>query len=183
MGRDNASNRILSPRHSVDGHADSLKNTLGATLHDGAQCFVTGEEANYRFLKHSVLHPDGKFVVEPQDRSGRWVRESGTFGVAVLRDGKFQDGKVGGYQPQLLVQFAINGSKLIYTGSVSRLACVTASASMAFATSVHIGSEKDTRKVLATDVVSVINPGECVSIETTPPVDDDVTFALTVVLG
>ena len=117
MSRDNAGQRILSPRQATQGHDSSLDNTLGMTLLNGAQCWVIEEEANYRFLKHSELHPDGKFVVETVDHQGRWVRESGTLGVAIIRDNK----------PQLLVQFAMDGAKLVYTGNVSRLACIAAS--------------------------------------------------------
>jgi len=128
MSKDNASQRILSPRRTAQGADDSLRNTLGRTLIDGAQCFVTEEQANYRFLQHSVLHADGRFVVEPVDHSGRWIREPGLCGFALLDGGKL--GEAGkpeplmfrGYNLCKLVQFALEpDGRVLYTGSVPRL--------------------------------------------------------------
>src|SRR5882757_10916942 len=119
--RDNASQRILSPRRDTGGHDDSLRNTYGRTLLDGAQCYVVEEEANYRFLRHSVLHADGKFVVETVDHVGRWVRDQGLVGFALLDQGQLHEGSFRDYKKYQLVQFAINGDgRIIYTGAVPR---------------------------------------------------------------
>ncbi len=174
MSRDNASQRILSPRQTTQGHDSSLKNTLGATLLNGAQCFVISEESNYRFLRHSQLHADGKFVVEPIDREGRWVRESGgTFGVAIIRDSK----------PELLVQFAIDGNKLVYTGSVPRFACIMATIPQRPSPSVEILRDRELLILPPTEPLVRISPGDRVSIH---GLDDDLvdaTFSLTMMLG
>ncbi len=171
--RDNASLRILSPRQTTQGHDSSLLNTYGKTLLNGAQCYVIEEEANYRFLANSVLHADGRFVVEPIDRSGRWVREGGTFGVAIIRDGK----------PQLLIQFAMDGAKLVYTGNVSRLACIAASSAPS---GVHLSLEIERDKELLTfpaaEPMVVLNPGDRIGVRCAP-VAGDVTVALTVALA
>lgn len=187
MSRDNASQRILSPRDTAQGSDSSLKNTYGATLINGAQCFVIEEEANYRFLKHSVLHADGRFVVEPIDRSGRWVRESGTFGVAMLKGGVPQKSDpllIGSYDPQLLVQFALSEAKLVYTGNVPRLACI-----MATAPGRDVRGEilrgKETLFFWPEEPVTLIVPGDCLSLYLVHPLAADAVApcSLTVVLG
>ncbi len=134
MSRDNASQRILSPRLVLRGREDSLENTLGRTLLNGAQCFVIGEQANYRFLKNSQLHADGVLVMAPIDGEGRWLRESSTVGIALLENGRVVTRDdvsiVTGYESEQLVQFAKNGDLLIYTGAASRVAMVFASANL-----------------------------------------------------
>lgn len=177
MSRDNASQRILSPRQTTQGHDSSLKNTYGATLLNGAQCFVVEEEANYRFLQHSVLHADGKFVVEPIDRSGRWVREAGTFGVAILGDGVFSANGTDadalvfrGYSQQQLVQFAINGLGIIYTGAVPRMAFITGRCEPAAPTVVKIERKPDVLAFsspgdLPVTAMTMIYPGDCLKLE------------------
>ncbi len=173
MSRDNAGLRILSPRQTTQGHDSSLKNTYGTTLLNGAQCFVIDEEANYRFLKHSVLHADGKFVVEPVDRSGRWVRDSGgTFGIAIIRDSK----------AELLVQFALDGNKLVYTGSVPRFACIVASGQLP-QLSVEILRDKELLVFPSTEPLVWIRPGDRISIRGLSDGAGDAAFSLTVVLG
>lgn len=128
--RDNASQRILSPRKVTVGADESLENTYGRTLIDGAQCYVTEAEATYRFLKNSVLHADGTFVVAPVDEIGRWVREGGTMGFALLDNGEPAPGEacvsyIGKYADQQLVQFATQkDGAVLYTGAVPRMALV-----------------------------------------------------------
>lgn len=129
MSRDNAGMRILSPRRALRGD-ESLVGTLGNTLLDGAACFVLEAQCNYRFLKHSVLHADGAYVVAPVDGVGRWVREQGLVGFASLQCGKPTGGLLifAGYTSQQLVQFAASpDGRIMYTGTVPRGAMIMGS--------------------------------------------------------
>ncbi len=189
MGTDNASRRILSPRTTTQGHDNSLQNTFGRTLLDGAQCYVTGEQANYRFLHGSVLHADGKFVVEPVDHSGRWVRECGTFGMALLKNGRVSPGDeelpmVGSYTQQLLVQFALNGAKLIYTGAVQRIAYVVTSVTSPAGAVPVVVIEREGEKLLMqpAEPMALLHPGDCISVHLSTT-DIDARGSLTVALG
>lgn len=137
MSKDNVGARHLSARQVTVGHSDSLVNTYGRTLPDGAQCWVVEEQANYRFLKSSELHADGTFVVMPVDGQGRWVREQGLVGFALLIGGKLAEAKPEqlevrpflGYQKSMLVQFAeMPDGRIIYTGRTPRMAYVMGSA-------------------------------------------------------
>lgn len=132
MSRDNASMRILSPRKRLRGD-ESLEGTFGATLLNGATCFVLDMEASYRFLKHSVLHADGEHVVMPFDRIGRWVREQGLVGFAALHGGSpDKDLVFTGYKHEQLVQFASSlDGHVVYTGSIPRAATIAAQAAQA----------------------------------------------------
>jgi hypothetical protein len=130
----NADKRILNPRKTVLGARDSLENTLGATLHDGAQCYVIGEQANYRFSMHSKLPLRPPYIIQPIDAKGQWVRESGLVGFAVLSDGKLdaQSCRFTDYEHGSLVQFEMRQGELAYEGTVSRLALIDASAALSF---------------------------------------------------
>lgn len=122
-----ANTHVLPARRTASGHDNSLQNTQGARLADGAQCFVIDQQANYRFIKSSVLNADGTFVVAPSDSHGRWVREQGLVGFAILQDGKVPEGSVQcvGYKEHLLVQFAVSPDGwVIYTGIPPRFAFV-----------------------------------------------------------
>ncbi len=169
MSRDNASQRILSPRQTTQGHDSSLRNTYGSTLVNGAQCFVIEEESNYRFLRHSELHADGKFVVEPIDQEGRWVRECGTFGIAIVKDNK----------PQLLVQFALDVTKLVYTGNVARLACVAASSVLpGLPMQIELDRGGELLVLPASEPMVLLKPGDRISIRHDPAVDATVTLVV-----
>ena len=110
------------------GATDSLENTLSLNLPDGAQCFVLEEQANFRLIKNCELSPDEHVVVKPVGPdAGRWVRESGLVGYALLSGGTQlgEGGVFGKYTKQQLVQFAMSGEMtLVYTGTVRRLALV-----------------------------------------------------------
>lgn len=139
MGRDNsnAGQRVLQARSYLKGSDDSLSNIIGVGLPDGAMCYVVEKQANYRFLKNSSLDPDGEIVIGPAgpDGCGRWVRESGTVGFALLSGGMItSDNNAGAavarYVDTRLVQFALESETgiLVYTGAVPRMALVTAHA-------------------------------------------------------
>jgi len=130
----NADKRILNPRKTVLGARDSLENTLGATLHDGAQCYVIGEQANYRFSMHSKLPLRPPYIIQPIDAKGQWVRESGLVGFAVLSDGKLdaQSCRFTDYEHESLVQFEMQQDELVYVGTVPRLALIDAGATLSF---------------------------------------------------
>lgn len=130
----NADKRILNPRKTVLGHRDALENALGATLHDGAQCYVLAEQANYRFSLNGQLPIAPPYVIRPIDGKGQWVRESGLVGFAVLSDGRLDEQlcRFVEYQHQSLVQFEMQENELVYVGAVPRLALLDASASLSF---------------------------------------------------
>lgn len=137
--RSNVSHRVLNAVRTATGTKDSLENFIGLALVDGAQCFVTDEEANYRWLAKSVLAPDDHFVVKasgPSDQ-GRWVRESGLTGFAMLEDGEAIPNDLGlvfgKYKTQQLVQFEMTSQEtLVYRGAVRRLAMLFGKAQLAF---------------------------------------------------
>jgi len=130
MGRDtsNAGRRILNSRRTLSGKGESLENTIGRALQDGAQCFVIEEQANYRFLAQCTLPGDGRYIVVPQgDKFGRWVRENGLAGLALLEGGKpGPDGIFREFTYQKLVQFEMTPEALVYVGTVVRLAHLSA---------------------------------------------------------
>lgn len=189
--RDNASQRILSPRRDTAGRDDSLRNTYGRTLLDGSQCYVTDEEANYRFLKHSVLHADGKFVVETVDHQGRWVREQGLTGFALLDEGLLHEGCFRDYKKSQLVQFAVNGDgRIIYTGAVPRKAFLVgrATPSAGAALVVVLSREKEVLwTAQGTDAevstVLIVRPGDAVTLNVAAVPTGNVFGALEIVLG
>ena len=191
MGHDNASQRILSPRRDTAGSDNSLRNTLGRTLLDGAECFVTEEEANYRFLKHSVLHADGKFVVEPVDHAGRWVREQGLVGFALLDEGELHEGTFRDYKKTQLVQFALNGDgRVIYTGTVPRKAFVVGrTGPQGFVALVAtVSRDKETLHLAAQGgsqvfTVFVIRPGDAISLNVAAVPEMSLPASLEIVLG
>ncbi len=118
---------VLPARRTTSGHDNSLQNTQGSRLTDGAQCFVIDRQANYRFLKGAVLHADGEFVVAPSDDQGRWIREQGLVGFAILHGGKVPEGEiqVSGYSEQRAVQFAVSpDGRVFYTGYPPRFAFI-----------------------------------------------------------
>lgn len=135
MGRDNsnAGQRVLQARSYLRGADDSLANIIGVGLPDGAMCYVVEKQANYRFVRGSALAPDDHdVVVEPVGGGGRWVRESGTIGFALLSNGvpdapeQSQVTNIVRYAKAQLVQFALEAETgiAIYTGAVARLAAV-----------------------------------------------------------
>mgnify|MGYP001588543273 CR=1 FL=1 len=113
MDRSNPGQRILSARRTTRGPLDSLETLVGIAMVDGAQCFVVEEQANYRYLADSKLPADGTFVVAPLGNRGRFVRESGLVGLALLEDGALTHNESGltkiftGYQQTKLVQFEL----------------------------------------------------------------------------
>jgi hypothetical protein len=128
VDKSNAGQRTLGARSVLRGAEDSLENILAMTVPDGAQCFVLEEQANFRLIKNCELAPDEHVVVKPVGPdSGRWVRESGLVGYALLSGGtQLGEGFVfGKYTSCQLVQFSMNGeTTLVYTGTVRRLALV-----------------------------------------------------------
>lgn len=136
----NAGKRVLGARKRLRGTDDSLANILGVGIPDGAQCFVIDEQASYRFLKECMLAEDERFVVAAAGPgSGRWVRESGLVGFALLTGGipiDISNGCCfGDFRTKHLVQFAMNGiHRVVYTGTVKRLAIVNADVTDGFAT-------------------------------------------------
>src|SRR5262245_60996000 len=125
MGRDlsNVGKRFLNARRTCLGREDALENMAGLAIQDGAQCFVTVEQANYRFLKASQLDADGRFVVKPAGGHGRWIRESGLVGFAMLEGGKLETDSqwFANYQQRDLVQFEESADHLaLYVGSTPR---------------------------------------------------------------
>ncbi len=131
MSRDNAGQRVLNARRKLCGGPDeSLENTFGRTLPDGAQCFVIEEQANYRLVHNCAFPEDGQYVVMPKgDRYGRWVRAEGLVGFALLEGGRIgEDDQFNEYTYQKLVQFEVTPEALVYVGSIPRLAHLSASA-------------------------------------------------------
>jgi hypothetical protein len=137
----NAGTRVLGPRRTVRGNKDALENIIGQGLHDGAQCYVIEAQANYRYVAQSQLAPDGELVVATVGNRGRWVRESGLVGMALLEDGgasATSSDAVAVFQSYThfkLVQFALDDGperSVIYTGAVPRLALLFASADLRF---------------------------------------------------
>lgn len=191
MSRDNASQRVLQARATTVGNADSLANTIGMTLTDGAQCWVKDREHNYRFLKHSVLHPDGELVISPVDGHGRWVREAGLVGFAILQGGSRAGGHAAfsRYDKQHLVQFAVSPDGwVIYTGLVPRAAFAHGSADaqvgigllVCFATGQtepYPGSAPNSAQALL-----LLSPGDRISLQTLSVSDLPAQGALHVVL-
>jgi len=132
MDKSNVGQRVLGARKRLRGGEDSLDSILGMQMPDGAQCFVISEQANFRFVSGSLLAADEHCVVVPAGpESGRWVREGGLIGFAILKEGRevaatgAQRFSIGKYAKQQLVQFSVSGdSVLVYTGSAPRLAIV-----------------------------------------------------------
>lgn len=134
MGRDNSNvgQRMLQARSYLRGSDDSLANIIGVGLPDGAVCYVLEKQASYRFVKSSTLAPDEfGIVVEPVGSVGRWVRESGTVGFALLSGGapdapNAELSTIVNYGTAQMVQFALEKETgiLVYTGDVPRLASV-----------------------------------------------------------
>ena len=166
MSRDNAGQRVLNARRVLCGAEESLENTFGGTLPDGAQCFVIEEQANYRFLQTCALPEDGQYVVMPKgDKRGRWVRAEGLVGFALLEGGKLGDGGAfAGWTYQKLVQFEVTPKALVYVGSVPRLAHFSAFAwNLAVSVTLLQGDPRIVCAGLAASSVSgaaLIHPGE-----------------------
>lgn len=160
MSRDNAGQRVLNARRVLCGAEESLENTFGGTLPDGAQCFVIEEQANYRFLQTCTLPEDGQYVVMPKgDKRGRWVRAEGLVGFALLEGGKLDDaGVFGGWTYQKLVQFEVTKEALVYVGGVPRLAQFTAH--IAGAQPSVILLQGTPRQVATESGAALIHPGE-----------------------
>lgn len=179
MSRDNASQRVLQARATTVAHADSLTNTYGTTLPDGAQCWVRDRQHNYRFIKDSVLYADGELVVEPVDRQGRWVREAGLVGFAIVEDGMVPQGQAmfSGYAKQQLVQFALSADGyVIYTGAVPRPAFVRGSCDAAMVVGLLLepatgGSTAYMQSTNSAQAMLLLAPGDKLSLQTSSVTD------------
>ena len=68
--------RILGPRATVLGAGDAIENVNTSNLPDGAMCWVTDEQALYRFILESTATADGSNIIEPNGGPGRWFRET-----------------------------------------------------------------------------------------------------------
>lgn len=142
--RSNAGERTLGARKTARGHKDALENIVGHALHDGAQCFVIEEQANYRFVAGSELPESDKYIVAPLGKRGRWIRESGLVGLALLEAGRLRHGPESGtfaeYKPQALAQFELlPDGGVRYIGTVPRVAFVAATASLGARALLYIG--------------------------------------------
>ena len=131
--RSNAGERILGARKTTRGQKDALENIVSHGLHDGAQCFVIEEQANYRYVATSELPSDDKYIVSPVGNRGRWIRESGLVGFALLEGGIFQDVAsdqlvvCSEYKKTKLVQFELGSDgSVAYIGTVPRVAALSA---------------------------------------------------------
>lgn len=148
MGRDNsnAGQRVLQARKYLRGADDSLANIIGGGIIDGAVCFVIEKQANYRFLQSSTLAADEHgIVIEPVGGVGRWVRETGTMGFALLNGGvpdapNASVSNIVRYASAQLVQFALENDTgiVIYTGAVTRFALLVPYANTGFAPGVSV---------------------------------------------
>ena len=137
MDNSNAGQRVLGARKTVRGQKDSLENLPSHGLHDGASCYVIEEQANYRYVQGSTLEPDGRFVVMPVGNKGRFVRESGLTGFAMLDEGTLSPrGDIlafKGYLSSNRVQFKLTEEgDAMYVGTVPRLAIVSGVAQLEF---------------------------------------------------
>lgn len=162
MDRSNAGQRILNSKLTLRGAEDALENYIGQALQDGCQCFVHAEQANYRFLASSQLKADGQYILAPHTGPGRWHRESGLVGFALLEGGKLGDALFfSGYTYQKLVQFEVTPEALVYVGTIPRLAHLSAA---------HVGDigivllQGETRLVASgcgsTNGAALLHPGE-----------------------
>lgn len=148
------------------GDENSLENTFGGTLPDGAQCFVIEAQANYRYLQNCKLPDDGEYIVMPKgDRRGRWVRAEGLVGFALLEGGKLNDGgQFSEWKYQKLVQFEVTPKALVYVGSIPRLAHFTAYAwNLAVSVTLLQGDPRPVAMGIAgasTSGAALIHPGE-----------------------
>lgn len=135
---------MLGARKTTQGSQDALENIVGGGLHDGAQCYVIEEQANYRFVATSTLEADGKLVVTPLGGRGRWLRESGLVGFAMLEGGtpRPEEGERGwifaDYGASHLTQFTAEGDMVRYVGKPPRLAHVYGAASLRVASQVEV---------------------------------------------
>lgn len=134
-----ADKRILSARRWLRGPRDALDNIIGLQLDEGTQCYVIEEQANYRFTSTCSLPVDGRFVVRPNGGNGKWVRESGLSGFALLERGTVQVdpgicdiAMFGEFKEQQVVQFEQVKGAVRYIGSVPRVALIFGSAELAF---------------------------------------------------
>lgn len=84
MDRSTAGQRILGSRTKLLGSNESLETIIATALTDGAICFVTDEGANYRYYANSELPQSLPYVVVPSIKHGRWIREGGSVGFAIL---------------------------------------------------------------------------------------------------
>lgn len=181
MGRDNVSERILSPRKTTLGAQDALENLVGGALKDGAQCYVIAEQATYRFLAGSELPADGKLIVAPLGKQGRFVRESGLVGLALLEAGQLRHGPEVGtfveYKALALAQFELlPDGGVRYIGTVPRVAVIDASAVMkSDAVQLYVTIETEAAVVAASDTRDLMQ--SCMGFRQVMPGD---TFKLRV---
>jgi len=161
MSRDNAGQRVLNARRKLCGADESLENTFGRTLPDGAQCFVISEQANYRFVAQCALPDDGQYIVTPKgDKYGRWVRSEGLVGFALLEGGKLIDDRFSGWTYQKVVQFEVTPDALVYIGSVSRLAHLSAAAKGSAEILLLQGEPRVVASGLCPSGAAMLHPGE-----------------------
>lgn len=135
---------MLGARQTTQGSQDALENIVGGGLHDGAQCYVIEEQANYRFVATSTLEADGRIVVAPLGGRGRWLRESGLVGFAMLEKGTpcVEEGERGwifaDYESSYLTQFKAEGGIVRYVGHPPRLALIYGAASLRVSSQVEV---------------------------------------------
>lgn len=190
--RSNVGQRLLNPRKCLHGPQDSLEGTFGKTLPWGAKCFVIEEQATYAFLLDSELHADGRFVVMPVDRQGRWVREQGLVGFASLRGGRPspEDLIFTRYEHEQLVQFASSpDGRVVYTGAVPRSAMIVGQAQVperVIAIVVEPGDGSMARSQSGypevVNLATILVPGDKVSLAAAAVPSQDMVASLFIVL-
>jgi hypothetical protein len=142
--RSNVGERVLGARKTTQGSRDALENIVGHALHDGAQCYVIEEQANYRFVATSELPPDGRLVVAPLGNRGRWIRESGLVGFAMLEKGtpRPEEGErawiFADYATTHLTQFKAEGGIVRYVGQPPRLTLIYGAADLRVSSQVEV---------------------------------------------
>jgi len=71
--------RILGARPNLFALVDINTNPLP----DGAVCWVSDQQANFRYYRDDTTPPNGVTVIAPTSGPGRWMRDAGGFGVAL----------------------------------------------------------------------------------------------------
>lgn len=80
--------RTLGARAVLTGApaGDALENVITNRLDDGARCWVTAENSDFKFVRGSTSAADGVNVIAPIAGPGRWHRaESGTDNVHIYQ--------------------------------------------------------------------------------------------------
>lgn len=173
--RSNAGQRILNSKRTIRGAQEALENYIGHALQDGCQCFVHEEQANYRFLASSKIKADGKYIVAPHTGPGRWFRESGLVGFALLENGTLREGTFQDYKYQMLVQFEMREEGLVYVGTVPRVALFFGTSESAPQITIVVTQKELARSVGRVSIdghvsgSTVLHPGDRVALRGVPP--------------